>query len=234
MGRYLDLLGTSLSKLQIGIGGPQHKNNSGVMEIRNAGDSAYAAIRASVLNVAGDSIILNEQASESGASWKFTVSRPSSGMTHDLTVIMPSGDPSTNQALTVASFTSNVITLQWSSAASTAACLTVDTTNLAFGSSSPVAMYTAPANAVHSFFKVIIDTPFSGGTGATMSIGISGTTSKYMGTGSVDLTAAAGTVFEVDPGVAAPGSTENLIITYAANSASAGAARILGFYSVPS
>lgn len=234
MGRVLDLQGTSLSKLQIGIAGPQVKNNSSAIDIRNASDSAWATLRAANIAVTGDSLTLAEQASESGASWKFTLSRPSSGMTHDLTVIFPSGDPSTNQVLSVASFTSNIITLQWASASSTAACLTVDTTNLAFGSSSPVAMYTAPANAVHSFFKVIIDTPFSGGTGATMSIGISGTTSKYMGTGSVDLTAAAGTVFEVDPGVTAPGSTENLIITYAANSASAGAARILGFYSVPS
>ena len=67
-----------------------------------------------------------------------------------------------------------------------------------------------------------------------MSIGISGTTSKYMGSTQVDLTAAAATVFEVEPGLAAVGATENLIATYSAGSASAGAARILVDYVIPS
>ena len=55
-----------------------------------------------------------------------------------------------------------------------------------------------------------------------------------MGSGQVDLTAAAGTIFEVDPGLTANGSTEDLIATYAAGSASAGAARILVDYVIPS
>lgn len=233
MGRFLDALGTVFSKFQIGIGGPQIKNNSGTIESRNAADSAYAAIRASGILNTGDDLTYNEQSTSTGASWKFKVSRPSSGMTHDLQVIYPSGDPSVGQVLSVASFASNIITLQWSSAASTAACVTSDTTTLAFGSTSPLAMYTAPANAVHEEFQIIIDTPFTGGT-PTLSIGITGTTSKYVSSTQVDLTAAAGTVFSIAPGVVAPGSTENIIATYSAGGASAGSARIIGFYSVPS
>ena len=44
MGRIVDIIGTSLSKFQLGIGGPNLKNNSGIVESRNAADSAYAAI----------------------------------------------------------------------------------------------------------------------------------------------------------------------------------------------
>ena len=234
MGRFLDLIGTTLTKIQLGIAGPFLKNNSGVIESRVAADNAYANLRALVMAVTGDSIILNEQASESGASWKFTISRPSTGMTEDIQVIMPANAPSTGQAMTVLSQSAGVITLQWSSVAAGPQLVNVDTTSLAFGTTSPVAMYTAPANAVEYLFQVIIDTPFSGGTGATMSVGIAGTTSKYVSTGQVDLTAAAGTIFEIAPGVAASGSSENVILTYVANSATAGAARVLGYYSVPS
>jgi hypothetical protein len=232
MGRILDLIGTSVTKFQIGLLGPFLKNNSGAVDVRNAADSAWVLLRALNIAVTGDSLTLNEQATSSGASWKFTLSRPSAGMTHDLTVIMPSGDPSVGQALTVASFASNIITLQWSAAASTSALVAVDTTNLAFGTSSPLTMYTAPANAIHTEFEVIIDTPFNGTP--SLSIGITGTTSKYMGTGQVDLTAAAGISFGVQPNLAAPGSTENIIATYSAGGATAGAARILGFYCIPS
>jgi hypothetical protein len=228
-----DLLGTVFAKFQVGIGGPQIKNSTGTLEVRNAADSAYAALRASGILVAGDSIILNEQSTGSGASWKMTVSRPSTGMTHDLTIIWPSADPSVGQALTVASFASNIVTLQWSSVTAGAQLMSVDTTSLAFGTASPIAMYTAPANAVEYMFEIIIDTPFSGGT-PTLSIGITGTTSKYVSTGQVDLTAAAGTIFQVEPGVIPPGTTENVIATYSAGGATAGAARILGYYSVPS
>ena len=150
-------------------------------------------------------------------------------MTHDLEIILPSADPSVGQALTVASFTSNVITLQWTTIAAGAEKLVVDTTSLAFGTTSPLAMFTAPANAVHSLVQVIVDTPFNGTP--SLSIGITGTTSKYMSATQLDLTQ--GAIFEVAPGVAAVGTTENLIATYSAGGASAGAARILVYYSVP-
>lgn len=231
-GRFLDLLGTLYSKFQLGLGGPQLKGSSGTVEARNAADNAYATIRAALLEVYGDDIVINAGAAESGADWTFTVTRPSSGMTHNVQVIWPSADPSVGQALTVASFAGDVITLGYTTIAGGAEKIVVDTTSLAFGTSSPLTMYTAPASAVHTMFQVIIDTAFDGTP--TMSIGITGTTSKYVGTGSIDLTAPAGTIFEVCPGVAAPGGTENIIATYSAGGATAGAARILGYYAVPS
>lgn len=231
-GRFLDLLGTLYSKFQLGLGGPQLKGSTGTVEVRNAADNAYATIRAALLEVYGDDIVINAGAAESGADWTFTVTRPSTGMTHNIQVIWPSADPSVGQALTVASFAGDVITLGYTTIAGGAEKTVVDTTSLAFGTSSPVAMYTAPANAVELMFQIIIDTPFDGT--ATLSIGITGTTSKYVSTNQVDLTAPAGTIFEICPGVAAAGGTENLILTYSAGGATVGAARILGYYAVPS
>ena len=231
MGRFLDALGTVFSKFQIGIGGPQLKNNSGVLEARNAADSAYATISAALAKIYGNDFILNAGAAESGADWVYKLSRPSSGMTHDLQVIFPSADPTAGQVLNVVTFASNIVTLGWVSAASTAACESVDTTSIAFGSTSPVSMFTLPANAVVNLVRVTIDTAFNGAP--SLSIGISGTTSKYLSSTAVDLTAAAGTVWEVAPGVAPDVSSESIIATYSAGSASAVAARVEVFYDVP-
>jgi hypothetical protein len=235
MGVFAKLLGTTLSKFQLGIGGPQIKNNSGVVEARTAADSAYAAISAALVNVYGDDFVLNKGATESGGSWIFKISRPSTGMTEDVQIIMPpDAAPSPGQALTVGSAAGGVITMAWASIAAGTDLVKVTPTSLAFGSSSPLTMFTLAANMVVLKVQVIVDTPFTGGTGPSLSIGVSGTASKYMGATDVDLTAAASTVFEVNPGLAADGSSESLIATYAANSATAGAARILVHYCDPS
>lgn len=233
MSRFLsDLVGTMLTKLQIGgPSGPALKNNAGDLEARNAADSAYIKMRVLLAAITGDDIILNEQATESGASWKYTLRRPSTGMTHDLTVVMPSGDPAVGQALTVASFASNVVTLQWTTIAAGNDKEVVDTTSIAFGSTSPVAMFSLPANAVVFLAQVIVDTGFNGTT-PQMSVGISGTTSKYVATGDVDLTTVG--VYEKVPGLQANASSESLIATLSLGGATAGAGRILIYYGNPS
>jgi hypothetical protein len=92
-------------------------------------------------------------------------------------------------------------------------------------------MFTLPPDAVVRRVAVVVDTAFDGTP--SLSVGVTGTTSKYMGSTQVDLTAAAGTVFEADPGLDADGSSEDLIATYSAGGATAGAARILVEYGVP-
>lgn len=231
MSRFSDLIGTLSSKFKLGIGGPQLKNNSGTIEARTSADDAYAAIAALLLKVYGNDVVLNAGASESGADWKFTMSRPSTGMTQDLQVIWPSAAPSNGQQLVVSSYSGGVITLGYASSDGNANAVILESTPLAFGSSSPLSMFTLPANAVVRKVAVVVDTSFNGTP--SLSVGISGTTSKYMGSTQVDLTAAGGTVFEVDPGLAADASSEALIATYSASGASAGAARILVEYGVP-
>ena len=230
--RWLDMIGTVLGKIQLGIGGPFVKNESNDVASRNATDAAYAAIRASLFKTYGDDFELNSGAAGSGADWKLTIRRPSTGMTHDLAVVFPSADPAPGQALTVASLVGDVITLQWSTIAAGADKLVVDTTTLSSGSTSPLALFTKPANNLVEKVQIIIDTPFNGTP--SVSIGVSGTASKYMGSTQVDLTAAAGTVFEVVPGLPATGGTEALIATYSASGAAAGSARILVTYCEPS
>lgn len=236
MGVWKDLLGTTGSYLRIGLTGPRLKANGANLELRNAADSAAVDLLVATLNAAGinttaDEIVLNSDGA-SGADRKFTLRRPSSGMSADIVVVFPGADPSPGQALTVASFAAGVITLQYSTVAGGTDKVVTDTTTLAFGSTSPLALFTLPANAIVKRVAIVIDTAFNGTP--TVSVGISGTTSKYMGSGQVDLTAAAGTVFEVSPGLASVGSTEALIATYAAGSASAGSARILVDYVIPS
>jgi hypothetical protein len=230
MGRFLDLLGTVNTKLQIGLGasGLALKVASSKLRARNVADSADAPLVGSVIAASGDALQLNEDAAGSGADWLYTLQRPATGMTAAQTITLPPNAGTNGFALT----TDGAGNTSWSSVASGTDQAKVDTTALAFGSGATVAMYTHPANAVMVGIQVVIDTPFNGTP--TLSIGIAGTTSKYMASTQVDLTAAAGTVFDLEPGVVASGSAESIIATYSAGGASAGAARILANYVIPS
>ncbi|WP_313033414.1 hypothetical protein [Stenotrophomonas acidaminiphila] len=230
-GRFGDYLGTLFSKFQLGLGGPQLKGAAGAIEARNDQDNAYAAVRAALFATFGNDFELNAGAAEAADDWKFTFRRPSTGMTHNLVVVMPAGDPAPGQALTVASFADDVIALQWTTIAAGNDKLVIDTTSIAFGASSPVAMFTLPASAIVERVQVIVDEPFNGAP--SLSVGVAGATSKYLGSTQVDLRAGAGTVFEVTPGLEAVGTTEALIASYAAGGASQGEARVLVTYAIP-
>lgn len=231
-GRFLDLLGTTYAKLQIGLGsaGAALKVASSKLRARNVADSADFPLVGSVIAASGDYLELNEDAAGAGADWKYTLARPSTGMSAARTITLPAGAPSPNQALTDDG--TGTGQLVWTTVAAGTDKTVTDTTALAFGSTSPVSMFTLPANAVVEEVRVIIDTAFNGTP--TLSIGVSGTTSKYMAATQVDLTATATTIFAVSPGITANGSSESLIATYSAGSASAGAARIEVDYVIPS
>jgi hypothetical protein len=216
---------------QIGIGGLNLKFSGGKLRLRNAADSADAEFVASQLSASGDDIVLNEDAAGSGAGRTFTLRRPSSGMSEARVIVLPSGNPAVGQALQVASYASGVVTLDYLTVAAGNDKVITDTTSLAFGDTSPKTMFTLPANAVVHLVKVIVDTAFNG-TAPTLSIGVSGTTSKYMAATENDLKTTG--VYEVDPGLTADGTTNAIIATYSADSSSAGAARIEVSYSIPS
>jgi hypothetical protein len=230
-----DLAATALTFFKIGLGSTavRLKNASAILRIRNAADSADLPIVASKVSASGDDMELNEDAAASGADWKMTLRRPSSGMSEARVFVFPAGNPSVGQELYVASYSGGVATLDYRTGTGGADQPATDTTTLAFGDSSPVALFTKQANALVKLITVIIDTPFNG-TAPTLSIGIVGTTSKYAATSQIDLTAAAGSVFEIAPEVAATVGTEALIATYAPDSSSAGSARILIDTVVPS
>ncbi len=224
--RWSDLLGTLKSSFRLGLSGVRLKDSSGNLLVRNTGDSADAEVTASKVKVSGEIVEINSDAVGSGADWKYTLQRPTSGMDAAVTLTLPVDDGTPNQVLQ----TDGSGALSWASAGSTASSDKVDTTTLAFGASSPVTLFTTGANDIITKIQVIIDTAFNGTP--SLSIGISGTTSKYMAATEVDLTAAAGTIFEVGPGQTAQGA-EALIGTYSAGGASAGSARILVWTSTP-
>lgn len=226
MPHFEDLAGTSVASFQIGIGGPRIKNNAGVIEAKNAADNAYATLVCSLLNVTGNILVLNSDAAGSGADWLFTLQRPSSGMTADVTLTLPVDDGSSGQVLS----TDGSGILSWISAGNVAPCVTVKSIALAFGDSSPVAGFTLPANAVVEKVRVYVDTAFNG-TAPTMSVGISGTVSKYMPATSLDLKTTG--TYDYTPGLVADVGTNAIILTYAPDSSSAGAARVEVFYDVP-
>jgi hypothetical protein len=227
MSRYSDLLGTLRATFKVGgTAGVVLKNIAGALSVRNTGDSADAALTASKVSVSGDVLDINSDAAGSAADWKYTLQRPTAGMTAAVVLTLPIDDGTPNQVLQ----TDGNGILSWAAAGSTASSDKVDTTSLAFGTASPLALFSTGAADIITKIHVIIDTPFNGAP--TLSIGITGTLSKYFAATDVDLTAAAGTVFEVHPGLGA-GGVEALIATYAAGGASAGAARILVFFATP-
>lgn len=224
-----DLAGTFLGYLRIGgTSGTRLKNSGANVIVRNGADSADAEITASKVNVSGNDLVLNSDAAGSAADWLYTLRRPSSGMTAALTLTLPVDDGTNGQVLA----TDGSGALSWVSAASTDACVKIDSTALVFGSGSTVSMLTLPANAQVVLVRVYVDTAFNASGPATASVGISGSASKYMGATSLDLTTVGS--YEVVPGVVPSGSTEAIEIAFSAGSGgSAGAARVEVHYAIP-
>jgi len=233
MSVFKNLAGTVLSAFKLGLTGPALKNESGAVAARNSGDTDYANIHAELVRLFGEYIELNAGAAGSSADWWMRLERPTTGMTTNIRIILPTGTPTPDDEIYVVSYSTGVVTLGYR-ASSTGATnqVHVDSTALAFGTSSPVALVTKPANALVAWVKIIIDTSFD--EQPTVSVGIAGQTSKYVAASHVDLTAPAGTVYEIDMGLVADGSTEDIIATYSADSATVGAARIQVAFVLPS
>lgn len=226
MALWADLKGTTQATYN--IGGHILKAITGGLAFRNAADSADEKVQASQFEANGDiGLIVNADAAGTGADWKITLQRPTSGMTANYTLTFPIDDGTPSQVLS----TDGSGVLSWVSAGSTAPNIAVDTTNLAFNSGTTVTLFSTPANAIINKVQVVIDTAFNGTP--TVTVGISGTTAKYMGSGQNNLNGTAGDIYESNPGLAATAG-EALIATYSAGGASAGAARILVWYEVPS
>ena len=226
MSLFADLLGTTGAFVRIGLGSTsvRLKNTGTALAVRNAADTADLPLTASQLSASGNDIVWNSDAAGSGADWAYTLRRPSSGMTAAVVLTLPIDDGTAGQVLQ----TDGAGVLTWASAGATGHMDKLDTTSLVFGSTSPVAMFTTGAGDVIDYIDVIVDTAFNGTP--TMSVGITGTTSKYVASGQVDLNTAG--TYRTHPGLTA-GGAESLIITYAAGSATAGAARVIVHYATP-
>lgn len=230
MAVFMDIKGTSQSLFQIGKYGPKLKNGVSEIQVRDIGDANYLSMTALHFFTMGDSLFMNFGAVGGGSDWSYAITRPTSGMTAAVTLTLPP-DAGTNGYVLQTNGSGVLSWVAQSSPPSVTSKITVDTTTLAFGASSPVSMFTLPANAVVLKVAVIIDTVFDGNP--TLSIGISGTTAKYMAIIDNDLLSGAGDRWESNPNNAAVGTTEAIIATYSAGSATQGSARILVEYSIP-
>jgi hypothetical protein len=205
------------------------KNTAGNLFFRNKADTADINITAGQVRANADSIVINADAAGTGADRTLTISKNATATANVELVAPPSKGTDGHFLRQRAGTPVGVIELELAPAAG-GGSPPPDTTTLAFGATSPVAMFQLPANNEFKEGRVVIDTPFTGGTGATFSIGIAGTTSKYLASGVIDLTDVATTTFEFTPGIAPSGTAEDLIITYNANGATAGSARIIVEY----
>lgn len=230
MGRFVDLMGTTADLLRVGIGATAVgiKQVAGKLRVRNKADSADAPIVGSVIASSGDFLELNEDATAVGADFKYTLARPAAGMTAARTITFPAEAPTAGFGL----ITDAAGNLSFTAMATGNDKAITDTTTLAFGSAASVALFTLPIGAIVQGVSIVNDTAFNGTP--SLSIGIAGTVSKYVGATQIDLTQPATTVFEIQPGLPAPGTAEALIATYAAGGATGGSARILVTFSIPS
>lgn len=225
MSKFSDFLGTQLQAFRIGIQGVRLKNVSGNLAVRNTSDSADAQLTASQVNNTGNDIVV-------GSTNTLTLSRNGSTAS-PLKVVFPATKGTDGQFFRVKAGTAaDTIEFEAASIGGSTDKQTTDTTSFAFGSTSPVNLFTLPANAVVLAVRVIVDTAFN--STPSLSIGITGTVSKYVAANQLDLTSPATTGFEIYPCLPANGSTENLIATYASGGATVGAGRIEVDYVIPS
>jgi len=108
----------------------------------------------------------------------------------------------------------------------------VDTTSIFFDTITPLQLFITPNDSVIHRIDVIVDIPWVSGA-ANLSIGSAQDPTKYMDITENDLYATHETVFSVHPGQESPVLAERLVGTYFASSSSAGAGRIIVYYSVP-
>jgi hypothetical protein len=219
------LIGTQAGQFILGLTGVRLKNSSGNLVVRNNADSADADVTANEFKASGNTgLVINSDSAGTGADWKISVARPTAGMTADWTLTLPATAGSPTQVLQTDGSGNTV----WVDSASGATDIT-DTTSFAFGSGSTVSMFTLPANAVILTTSVIVDTAFDGTP--TLSVGIAGNASKYVGSG--DSLLSLTDRFDVLNQNAAVGTSEALQLSYSAGGSTVGTGRVLVSYSIP-
>ena len=208
--RYIsDLAGTMLASFKIGVN--RLVASSGVITARNAADSSNVGLAASEVRVLG-------------ATYKTTL-QPATTQGADLALKLPGADGATNQAIV----TDGAGNLSFITVATGANAMKAEDQVIAFGSTSPVTIVSLPAGATVQRVLVEVETPFDGAP--SLSVGLTGVTSKYMGTTDMDLTAAAAT-YEVAPMIEEAGAVSP-IVTYAPGGATVGSARVTLSWALP-
>lgn len=219
-----NLTGITGNVLQVGYGA-KLVNNAGNFEIVGADGVTYATLKISEALVTGDTIIFGAGTANEMSLTKNVLQSGS------FQLILPAGKGTTGQTLAQKAGTaSGVVELEWVTTGSNASSLKKGLVNLVFGSAATVPMITTGTATLDSV-DVFIDTPFDG-TAPQFTIGVAGNLSKYGIATAQNLKAAAGSRFTIYNALPSQG-TEDIIITYLADSSTAGAARVVANYATP-
>lgn len=205
-----DLIGTMQSFFKIGT--LRLKNNSNVLEVRNSGDSGYLPAKMSTINLNNGSGNITLQSAASGT----------------VILTLPTTDGNTGEVLK----TDGNGVLDWVAISTESNAVKTESQVVAYNTASPVSVFTPPANSVIQKVFVTPTVAFNGTP--AMSVGVAGSTSRYMGTTDIDLTDAALPVYEVTPMYTEDASPEEVIVTLSAGGASAGSCIVSIVYANPS
>jgi hypothetical protein len=215
MGFISDLKGTATGFIKLALNGVRLKNDNGNLVVRNSADSADAQITTSKITVTGNELTI-------GSAETITITRPDTGMSGNYSLTLPVNGGNSGDVLS----TDGTGVLEWIAPSSSPSNAVYSTTTVAFDSSSPVTLFTLPANATMLMVRVVVDTAFD--ETPSLTIGISGNTDKYLSSSQIDLNAVDS--YDVIPSVVPNVASESVIATYTANSATVGSARIIMGY----
>lgn len=185
-----DLIGTLRTYFK--IGSVRLKNSSGVLEIKNTGDTAYAQTNTYAIGVLG-----------SNASNKITVGAPA-GLSGNMNFVLPPDHGTVGYFLR----TDGSGTTTWVPGSSNATVFNQEA--FTEGTSSPLTIFTPPANATITKVVVNVTVAASGGS-PTLSVGVSGTVERDMAAADIDLKTVG--VYEVTPMTDVTGTPAAVIAT---------------------
>lgn len=185
-----NLVRTMQTRFQIGI--VRLKDSSGVMQMRNAADSAYVALAA-----------LNVRVQGSNATNAVVLAAPAA-LGSDLTITLPPDVGASGYVLQ----TDGAGTTVWAAVTTNSDLVQVESFTEA--TSSPLTIFTPPANAILT--DIVIDVSVAAGGGSpTVSVGVSGTVARDMATTENDLKTVGR--YQANPDTAVGGSPAAVILT---------------------
>ncbi|PZV16128.1 MAG: hypothetical protein DCF22_06025, partial [Leptolyngbya sp.] len=176
-------------------------------------------ITVSQLLQTGLSMLLNSDAAQSGADWRYSLNVPATGMTANQALTLPTNQGQAQQAL----IGDGAGVLQYASV--------IRSVPLAFnfGAAATTNFFTLIAGDFLRRIECQVIVTFNG-TAPTIAIGIAGNTGKYVASGLADLKSASGSLLGFSNQLDAPSADEPIILTYAASSSTVGSARLIAHY----
>ncbi len=174
------------------FGAVRLKDNSGVVQLRDATDSSFADGGVNKIRVYGTNASNSVNLAVAG------------GLGASLTLTLPSADGATGAALT----TDGAGTLSFTSL--NAVGINVQTEAFTEATSSPLTIFTPPANA--TILRVIVKiTAAAAGGSPTLDVGVSGTVGLYMANTDIDVSTVG--TYTVEPNANVGGSPSAVILT---------------------